>query len=63
MKADLTNINAHECLMKWAEVTALSLKLLEVSLQKEFPNLSSDKLRQKLIERLHAPRKAPFTEG
>ena len=36
IRADLTNIDIRESLERWAEVTALSLRLLEASLQNEF---------------------------
>ena len=58
VRADLTNFNVQESLKKWAEVTALSLRLLEASLQKEFPELSSQELRVKMIERLNIARQA-----
>jgi hypothetical protein len=58
MKTDLSGLNLRERLEKWAEVTALSLRLLEASLQKEFPNLSSQDLHLKVIGRLHAARQA-----
>jgi hypothetical protein len=45
-------------LRQWSEVTALSLELLEASIKREHPSLSEDELRQKLIERLDAFRRA-----
>ena len=56
MKTNTAGIDAHERLQNWAEVTALSLRLLEASIQKEFPDLSPEKIHTKLIERLHASR-------
>ena len=61
MKIALKNLNVQENLMKWAEVTALSIRLIEASLHQEFPTLSSELLRQKLIERLHVFRAAKLT--
>ena len=48
----LTDTEAEARLRQWAEVTALSLELLEASIKREFPSLSDSELRQKLIERL-----------
>lgn len=53
MKTDLTGLDLHERLKKWADVTALSLRLMEASLQIKFPALSSEELRLKVIEQLH----------
>ena len=61
MKIDSSGIDVHERLQKWAEVTALSLRLLEASIQKEFPDLSPDEIHIKLIERLHASRRLKFS--
>jgi hypothetical protein len=54
MKTDLTGLDLHERLEKWADVTALSLRLMEASLQIKFPALSSEELRLKVIEQLQA---------
>lgn len=57
MKADLTSLDLQDRLRKWSEVTALSLELLEASLHKDFPELSEEELRFKVIERLHTFRR------
>jgi len=57
MKADLTGLDLQDRLRKWSEVTALSLELLGASLRKDFPDLSEEELRLKVIERLHTFRR------
>lgn len=52
MKTDLSDLNLRERLEKWAEATALSLRLMEAALQIKFPALSSKELRLKVIEQL-----------
>ena len=61
MKIDSSGIDVHKRLQKWAEVTALSLRLLEASIQKEFPGLSPEEIHTKLTERLHASRRLKFS--
>jgi hypothetical protein len=53
----MTDVEGESRLRQWAEVTALSLELLEASIKRDFPSLSEDELRQKLIERLDAFRR------
>jgi hypothetical protein len=48
----MTAVEGEARLRQWAEVTALSLELLEASIKRDFPSLSAHELRQKLIERL-----------
>jgi hypothetical protein len=57
MKIDLTGLDLQDRLRKWSEVTALSLGLLEASLRKDFPDLSEEELRLKVIERLNTFRR------
>lgn len=57
MKADLTGSDLQDRLKKWAEATALSLELLEAALKKEFPDLSEEGLRLKVVERLNTFRR------
>jgi len=63
MKADLTGIDVQDRLKKWAEVTALTLELLEASIKKEFPDLSEEQLRLKVIERLNTFRQIRLSAG
>jgi hypothetical protein len=44
-------------LRQWSEVTALSLALLEASITREFPSLSEDERRHKMLERLETFRR------
>ena len=53
MKTSLTALEVQERLKKWAEVTALCLGLLEASFKKDFPDLSEEELRLKVVERLN----------
>jgi len=62
MATDLTGLDLQDCLRKWSEVTALSLGLLEAALQKDFPDLTGEDLRQKVIERLNTHRSLRLTE-
>jgi hypothetical protein len=62
MKAVLTDLDLQGRLKKWAEATALSLELLEASIKKDFPNLSEEELRLKVIERLNTFRRIPTSE-
>jgi hypothetical protein len=48
----ITDAEAEARLRQWAEVTSLSLALLEAVITREHPSLSETELRQKLIERL-----------
>jgi len=48
----LTDADAEARVLQWAEITALSLALLEAAIKRECPSLSEDELRRKLIERL-----------
>jgi hypothetical protein len=48
----LTDADAEARVRQWSEITSLSLALLEAAITREFPALSEDELRQKLIERL-----------
>lgn len=63
MKADLTGIDVQDRLKKWAEVTALTLELLEASIKKKFPDLSEEQLRLKVIERLNTFRQIRLSAG
>ena len=63
MKSDITDLDVKERLEKWAEITALSIRLVEASLQKEFPGLSSEELHIKVIERLHVFRRVRLSEA
>jgi len=63
MKANIDVLDVQDRLKKWAEVTALTLDLLEASLKKQFPNLSEEELRRKLIDRLNAFRQIRPQEG
>jgi hypothetical protein len=63
MDNDFKGLNVQKRLMDWAEVTALSLMLLEASLRREFPSLSEKTLRLKVIERLNTYRNMRFSEG
>ena len=63
MRTDLTDLDVKERIEKWAEVTALSLRLLEALLLKEFSGLPSEELRLKVIERLHVLRHIRFSEA
>jgi hypothetical protein len=47
-----TDAEVEARLRQWAEITALSLKLLEASIKWEFPNLSESEVRDKMVERL-----------
>lgn len=57
MKFDPADLDVEGRLKKWAEATALCLSLLEASLRKDFPGLSDDQIRRRVIERLHAFRR------
>lgn len=62
MKANLTGLDVQNRLKKWAEATALSLELLEASLKKDFPDLSEEELRLKVVERLNTFRRIRLSE-
>lgn len=62
MKTNPTDLDVQGRLKKWPEATALSLELLEASLKKDFPDLSEEELRLKVIERLNAVRRLPTSE-
>jgi len=57
MKAVPTDLDLQDRLKKWAEATALSLELLEAAIRKDFPDLSEEELRLKVIERLNTFRR------
>lgn len=50
---DPTPLDFQRRLEKWAEVTSLSLRLLEASLKKEFPDLSPGEIHNKMMKSLH----------
>lgn len=60
MKASLTESEVRERLVKWSEVTALSLQLIEASVRKDYPNLTEGDLRSKVIDRLEKFRRVRF---
>ena len=62
MESEINATSARYCLMAWADVTALSLTLLEASLHMEFPSLSEESLRFKVIERLNTYRNMRFSQ-
>lgn len=57
----LTETEVRHRLWQWAEVTALSLSLMESAIRFEFPHLSDAELRAKFNERLalHRERRLP----
>jgi len=63
MKANIDVLDVQDRLKKWAEVTALTLDLVEASLKKQFPNLSEEELRRNLIDRPNAFRQIRLQEG
>ena len=60
MKSSLTESEVRERLIKWSEVTALSLQLIEASVRKDFPDLSVEDVHLKVIERLETFRRGRF---
>ncbi|MEW6324618.1 MAG: hypothetical protein AB1515_04460 [Nitrospirota bacterium] len=53
----ITAQEAEARLRQWAELTSLSLALLEAAIKQECPGLSELELRDKLIERLETFRR------
>ena len=60
MRLNITESELRDRLVKWSEVTALSLQLIEASIRKDYPDLSDEDLNLKLIERLETFRRARF---
>ena len=62
MKPNFTALEVQDRLKKWAEVTALTLGLLEASFKKDFPDLSEEELHLKVIERLNTFRRIRLSD-
>ncbi|MEW6683953.1 MAG: hypothetical protein AB1451_13715 [Nitrospirota bacterium] len=48
--------DAERRIWQWAELTSLSLELMEAAIRREHPALSDEEIRTKMVERLRAYR-------
>lgn len=48
--------DAERRIWQWAELTSLSLELMEAAIRREHPDLSDEEIHTKMVERLRAYR-------